>query len=81
MTGGLFRGVFLDFFFGWLDGRIATPHAAVTHFLDCFLDFNDIEATHVRREREFFLLPSLLGLRLRCLLLPLSFNAPLLVER
>jgi len=58
----------LDFLNGW---TIATPHAAapITHFLDCFLDFNDVEATHVRREREMlFLLSSLLGLRLRCLL-------------
>jgi len=41
---------------GWMDRRIAIPYvaAAIIQFLDYFLDFYDIEATHVRREENCF---------------------------
>jgi len=66
---------------GWMDRRIAIPHvaAAITQSLDYFLDFYDIEATHVRREENcFFVVLIACGV-----LSPFGypFNAPLLVER
>jgi hypothetical protein len=38
--------------------------AAITHFLDCFLDFSDVEATHVRREREMLFVVVIVGFTL-----------------